>query len=188
MTNKIIIMICGKAEHGKTTFANILKKELENKKVRVVKTAFASDLKRVAKEYFGWNGEKDEYGRQLLQHLGTDEVRSFFPNHWVDGVAEVLISTQNRWDVAIIDDWRFQAEFSTMRDYCIPYGVKLLPVRVQRIYNNGEIYQNSLSDEARRHSSECDLDNLMFRHDIVNLDLASLERDARKLIESEILN
>ena len=182
-----IFLISGKAEYGKTTFANILRDESSKRNLKVVKTAFASDLKRVAKEYFGWNGEKDENGRHLLQHLGTEEVRRFFPNHWVDSVAEVLVSTQERWDFAIIDDWRFKQEFSTMENYCTSYGIELIPVRIERIYNSGQLWNNSLTLEASQHSSELDLDNFYkFRYNITNLDIAGLERDAKNILDKEL--
>lgn len=181
-----IILISGKAEYGKTTFANILRDEAEKKKLKVVRTSFASDLKRVAKEYFGWNGEKDEAGRHLLQHLGTEEIRGLFPNHWIDGVAEVLMATKPRWDFAIIDDWRFKKEFESMDRYCATFGVDLIPIRIERIYSNGQLWNNSLTLKAASHSSELDLDNFnKFKYNITNLDIAGLERDAKEILNKE---
>ena len=59
------IVISGKAGHGKTTLANLIKEELENQNFRVMKIAFADYLKFIAKKYYGWNGEKDEKQKQI---------------------------------------------------------------------------------------------------------------------------
>ena len=62
-----VITISGKARSGKDTTALLLKEALEKKGYRVLITHYADLLKFVCKEYFGWNGEKDEEGRTLIQ-------------------------------------------------------------------------------------------------------------------------
>ena len=78
-----IILISGKGEHGKTTTARIISNKLEENGKRVAIVPFASYLKFVCKEYFGWDGKKDEKGRQTLQYVGTDVVRRKDPDFWV---------------------------------------------------------------------------------------------------------
>lgn len=70
--------VSGLAGSGKDTFADILCKEESYHKDH-----FAFDLKNIAKEYFNWNGEKDDKGRVLLQQLGTEVGRSFHSNIWL---------------------------------------------------------------------------------------------------------
>ena len=43
----------------------------------------AREIKRIANEHFGWDGEKDEKGRRLLQVLGTEAGRMYNENIWV---------------------------------------------------------------------------------------------------------
>jgi hypothetical protein len=48
---------------------------------------FAADLKRIARDYFGWDGKKDERGRKLLQLLGTEVGRAWYEGIWVEKYA-----------------------------------------------------------------------------------------------------
>lgn len=85
-----IILISGKAEHGKTATARIIKERLESEGKTVTIVPFASYLKFVCKEYFGWNGKKDLDGRKILQHVGTDVVRKKDPDFWVERSGTLL--------------------------------------------------------------------------------------------------
>ena len=62
-----VVCISGLARAGKDTLASMLKDELEKNGSRVLITHFADLLKFIAKEFFKWNGEKDNEGRRLLQ-------------------------------------------------------------------------------------------------------------------------
>ena len=66
-----IINISGKAMAGKDTCALILKEKLESKNKKVLITHFADLVKYVSKQFFNWNGIKDEQGRTILQRIGT---------------------------------------------------------------------------------------------------------------------
>ena len=130
---KKIILFSGKAEHGKTTAANMLKKMLEDKGNKVVVTRYAYYLKDLAARYCGWNGEKDNYGRQLLQQLGTDIIRVKLnkPNFHVGRICEDIEICQDYVDYVIIDDTRF----------------------------TNEVFRSALSDEQLHHISETALDD-----------------------------
>ena len=77
-----VILISGKAQHGKDTLASAAKDYLEGKGRRVLILHYADYMKYIAKEYFGWNGKKDSVGRHLLQQLGTNIVREVDENYW----------------------------------------------------------------------------------------------------------
>ena len=62
-----VIAISGKGESGKDTIAKMLKQQLEEQNYKVMIIHFADVLKFVCRQYFNWNGEKDEHGRTLLQ-------------------------------------------------------------------------------------------------------------------------
>ena len=80
-----IIFISGKAEHGKDTFANILKKEYVTRNKRVLVTHYGDLVKYVCRMFFNWDGEKNEPGRSLLQRIGT-RFRSAVPTFWIDWI------------------------------------------------------------------------------------------------------
>ena len=149
-----LILISGKAEHGKTLTANIIKGRLENYGKRVTLLPFASYLKFICKEHFGWNGKKDLRGREILQRVGTDIVRKRNPDFWVKSVADFIETFSDDFDFIICDDVRFPNEIEYFRDVAI---VDFLSVRIYR--NN---YQNSLTEDQRKHASETSLDNFSF--------------------------
>ena len=141
----MIVLIAGKAEHGKTTVASILKKEFESEGKRVILTNFASYLKFIAKQYYGWNGKKDSYGRELLQYLGTDVARRIDPDFWVDAMWNFIRVFCQDEDYVIIDDVRFKNEVKF-------FGVRGIPCMSIRVVRNN--FENSLSEEQRNHLSE----------------------------------
>lgn len=151
-----VVLISGKAEAGKTTAANMLKSFLESQGETVVIIPYGQYVKDTAKMIWGWNGKKDEAGRQLLQWWGTDVVRQQDPSFWVDTVIRLARVIQNRVDYLIVDDCRFVNEiqgwygdvYSNWRPFTI---------RVER-----PGHENALTPEQRIHPSEMDLDDYHF--------------------------
>ena len=99
-----VITFSGKAEHGKDTTAELVKKQFEEAGSKVLIIHMADYLKFIAMKYFGWNGEKDEAGRKLLQWLGTEFVRAKFANFWVDTVIRLLNVFSDTVDYVLIPD------------------------------------------------------------------------------------
>ena len=58
-----VVLVSGKARHGKDTVAQLLYEELQFNGCKVLITHFADVLKYVCKNFLGWNGKKDEYGK-----------------------------------------------------------------------------------------------------------------------------
>ena len=114
---KKIICISGKAQHGKDTTACIFSAALEDRGNKVLTFHYADLLKYLCKEYFGWNGEKDDSGRTLLQHVGTDIVRSKDPNYWVNFAVTFFKLFEDQWDYILIPDCRFPNEVNTMETH-----------------------------------------------------------------------
>ena len=77
-----VILISGKAQHGKDTLAGMLKNHLEDKSYRVLIAHYGDLVKYVCEKFFNWDGNKDEAGRTLLQYVGTDVVRKQNENFW----------------------------------------------------------------------------------------------------------
>ena len=78
-----IYSLSGQAQAGKDTVSDIIIDLYAERGQKGYKAYFASDLKRMAFTYYNWNGVKDKEGRMLLQHLGSDVVRSFEPSMWL---------------------------------------------------------------------------------------------------------
>ena len=57
---KKVILISGKAQNGKDTVANILREVLHENGERVLVTHYADLLKYICRNYFEWDGKKDE--------------------------------------------------------------------------------------------------------------------------------
>lgn len=162
-----IVGISGKAESGKTTFANILREELELNNKRVLLINYGDFVKFVAKQYYFWNGEKDEGGRALLQHIGTEQGRNkVSENIWVDMVINTVEVAQNDYDVAIVADCRFPNEFDRWRER----GYEMLKIKMWRI-----THESKLTEEQKQHPSETALDNYEDRNMIIIQNEGTLE-------------
>lgn len=145
-----ILAISGKAGSGKDTTALQIKTQFHNQN-RVLVTHYADLVKYICREFFGWNGEKDAYGRSLLQFVGTDVVRAHDENYWVNFVATILELFQDKWDVVIIPDCRFPNEINVLRDK----GFDVTHIRVVR-----DGLESTLTAEQRAHSSETAMDDV----------------------------
>lgn len=104
----VIILISGKIGSGKSTFANFLLDALTSKGYKSRIIPFAQQVKGIANS-MGWDGEKDEKGRILLQEIGT-AGRNYDPNTWVNWVLNIISNSREPLDFVIIDDWRYLNE------------------------------------------------------------------------------
>ena len=146
-----VIGIAGKAESGKSSFASILKEELEGQGKKVLLINYGDFVKFIAEKYYNWNGEKDVKGRALLQKIGTEQGRNGVgENIWVDMVINTVQVAKNDYDVAIVADCRFPNEFDRWREF----GVDMIKIKIVR-----PNYENKLTLEQRQHASETSLDN-----------------------------
>lgn len=101
-----IIAITGPAGAGKSTLAKELKRQLEAKGQTVAVIPFAEPLKKLCAHY-GWNGEKDEAGRRLLQKVGA-AFREYDVDTWAKAWAK-SVNAQHA-DVILCDDIRYKNE------------------------------------------------------------------------------
>lgn len=160
-----IILISGKAEAGKTTAANIIKYYLCGIGKRAAIVPYGQYVKDTAKMIFGWDGQKDENGRQLLQWWGTDVVRKKNENFWVNTVMRLAAVLDGEIDYLIIDDCRFPNEIDLWKD---EYGY--LTLRIER-----PGHENALNAEQRKHPSETALDDYEFDVTISATDFKELK-------------
>jgi hypothetical protein len=167
---KKVICISAKARHGKDTAAEMLKEYLEYKGQRVLITHYADLLKFICKNYFNWNGEKDEAGRTLLQYIGTDVVGAKNPAYWAEFVVGVLSMFENDWDYVLIPDCRYPIEVDTVK--------KKFDTTVLRVFRPD--FDNGLTEAQKSHPSEVDMDTYDF--DFALLNNSTLENFREKLI------
>ena len=169
-----VICISAKAQHGKDTSAVILKEIYEAEGKRVLITHYADLLKYICKTFFDWNGEKDSYGRTLLQQVGTNIVCAKQPDFWVDFIINILKLFEGTWDIVIIPDCRFVNEIEKMRA-----NFDTTVIRVVR-----PNFDNGLSVTQKQHPSETALDNFDFDAIIYNNgSLAELKQALYKVID-----
>lgn len=157
---KKIILISGKARHGKDTFAKFLKEGLENKGERVLICHYGDLLKFIASAYLGWNGKKDEEGRKLLQQVGTGLIREKEPDFWVDFIIKMLRFFRDKYDYVLIPDVRFPNEVERMNQV---FDNKVFHIRVVR-----PDYISDLTPEQLKHPSETALDNYVPDYEVLN--------------------
>lgn len=148
---KKVILFSGKAEAGKTMAANYALNELMYLGYRAAIIPYAAYVKDTARLLFGWDGQKNVEGRQLLQWWGTDEVRNRDPDFWVETVQRLVYVSKDIFDYIIIDDCRFPNEIDSWDE--TPH----ISVRIER---PGHI--NHLTSEQKNHISETALDDYKF--------------------------
>ncbi len=145
-----IFLISGKANHGKDTLADILMRKLKGKSIKM---SFAGYLKDIARKYYGWNGEKDERGREILQLLGTERIREElgWQDFHVRRVCEDIKIIENDYDYVFIPDARFRNE--------IYYTKSQFPDDVASIHIERLNFKSPLTQGQQNHKSENDLVN-----------------------------
>jgi len=139
-----VFVISGRISSGKSTVAVELQKALHTEfPEAVIKIRrFAQGVKDVAREAFGWDGNKDEKGRRLLQVVGTDAGREYNPDIWVERCYEDIQSGFPP-NIIIYDDWRFPNEYSYWLDK--PEIEKVYKIR---IFREDEVISDHLSEKA----------------------------------------
>lgn len=163
-----VILISGEAQNGKDSIAFIMKELLEKQNKKVLIIHYADNLKLFAKNYFGWNGIKDENGRQLLQRLGTDIIRENYPDTWVDMIVALLKGVKTLYDYVIIPDVRFPNEIDKMYE-----EFNCITARIIR-----PNFDNGLTDEQKNHPSEVALKDYPMEYELIN------DGDLKKLLET----
>lgn len=149
-----VILISGKAQHGKDTSALYMKDRLESAGSKVLITHYADLLKFMCTNYFGWDGAKDEKGRELLQYIGTDIIRKRDAYYWIDYMEKMIRILRDQWDYVLIPDCRFPNEVYDISGSLLCGGIQSFHVRINR-----EHFESPLTPEQQRHISEVALDD-----------------------------
>ena len=182
MEKPLIIPIIGKARNGKDTVAQYLKEEIEKRTgKKVLDIRYADYLKFVLKKYYGWDGNKDEVGRTLLQHVGTDLCRNNNPDIWANVVVELVKGLGDSISYVIIPDTRFENEI----DCWYKNEFEVVSIRVKRLNEDGSEYDNGLTEEQKNHPSETSLDDYNPYYIIEAKSLEELRESAEAILDEE---
>lgn len=154
-----VICISGKARHGKDTAAEYISSELTKRGYKVLVAHYGDLLKYICKTFFGWNGEKDEWGRHILQYVGTDIIRAKMPDYWVRFIADMLEFFGNNWNYVIIPDSRFPNEIEHLKNR----GFDVCSLRIIR-----DNFKSELTEDQMKHLSEVALDDYTFDYVVHN--------------------
>lgn len=167
-----VIVISGKAQHGKDTLGNYLREILEEKGKKAFIIHYADYLKMLATNVYRWNGEKDEKGREILQKTG-DKMRKKNPDYFVEKVLEILKDFNDEMDYAIIPDGRLPIEVDVMKNH-----FDCLSIRINREFHNPLMTREQLT-----HITETAMDNYSFDHVFTTTDLDSVKETAQKIFQ-----
>lgn len=163
-----IILICGKAGAGKNTVGDVISRITHG-----TQYAFADCVKDIARE-MGWDDEKDEKGRRLLQEIGT-AGRNYYKDVWVDKViSKIHFQSSFISPVTIITDWRYINEVEKIKK-AFP---DVITIRVI-----GREYDLGVNAD---HESEHGLDGVMTDYVLSNDEpLSLLEESVRYILRNE---
>ena len=180
-----VILISGKAQHGKDTCGKFFDIELRAKGFSTQIVHFGDALKYVCSQYYNWNGEKDEVGRSLLQTVGTEIVRRKDEHFWTDFVGRLARTFD--CDYVIIPDWRFEEEHERLLQW-FDFN-DIITIRIERYEKwEEESEQIPFVNEAMTlsqlyHRSETELDNYPCQYHIINITLEELEQSVNYIVE-----
>lgn len=156
LTHTLCFLFSGKAGVGKTYCSGIALKAMAQAGYAVANFPFAKGVKDTAL-LMGWDGKKDQRGRQLLQSIGQIG-RRYDELTWAKRTFnEVESSAGYPFDAIFIDDWRFKNEIKYITDYERLY--KVVPIRIDA--PNREILKGTREYED---ISETELDDFEFKY------------------------
>jgi dephospho-CoA kinase len=158
-----IILVSGKAQNGKDTFAELLEEQLYHRGYLTVVDRFAKYIKGYLKDYYKWDGmTKNENIRNKLQWLGTERIKEDlnYKCFHAKRLAEDFQIVQDDFDYFIVADTRFEDEVYIMKSM---FPKEVITVRIERDGITG-----GLTKEQLQHKSETALDNFRFDYKIKN--------------------
>ena len=167
----VVILISGKAGVGKTTLAEYLMDYFLIEDFSSDIYPFAEGVKNCARDYFNWDGVKDERGRKLLQNIGN-AGREYDENLWVNCVIDYLDGSLFLDDLVIIDDWRYPNEEERLKE------VTQLYVFTVKVLSDG---RGNLNGSLSSDISETSLDSKSVYDFIVVNNLSTTLEDLKKI-------
>lgn len=124
----LVIMLVGPMGSGKSTMAEALRKAFVNRGVSCAVRPVAKGVKDIAYA-MGWDGQKDEKGRKLLQTIGTECGRDCISDSiWASKWYAACLDLNTK--VIICDDCRFDNEFEAGQDLAAELGADFHAIKI----------------------------------------------------------
>jgi len=201
MTEKVVIMIHGKSEHGKGTVAEILERRLKDiKEFNVIRCSLSTWIRETMKKDFYWDGIDTPESRKCMAEIyrvGTE----FYPYHMARRVWERDIKLkvihaisirkggctvglqEIEKNIIIVESLREKVNYDFFEMLLKEGSIDdLITVSVER-----PGYEST--QKLTNHVSEVDLDDFIFDYLIVNDgSLEDLENKTVRYIISDILD
>lgn len=130
-----VVALSGYAHSGKSSVAEILQGEYGYRRA-----SFAQPVKELAL-YLGWDGEKDDDGRKLLQELGHGARQVLGDDVWTTAALRRIPANTP----VVFDDVRYANEVDTVR---LLGGVVVRVVRPGVVPARGHVTETSLDHYA----------------------------------------
>lgn len=169
----LILMLSGKAGVGKTTSALLIENIIQDHYPEIILStligSFAKTVKQAAYDVFGWRGEKDKRGRDLLIAIGNGG-RAYNEDLWVNKFRDDILEGYYHGDLLVIDDWRYPNERDVLSKGAKVYTVRIYApnresLKSSEAYN--DISETSLSDNPSDYDffidNQGDFDQLRFQ-------------------------
>lgn len=174
------ILISGKSNHGKDELGKLIKEELESRGKNVYILHYADHLKEIAKTFYGWDGNKDEKGRNLLQSLGdtNGKIKSKDNLYYVKHLINLTKYLLDKNEYVIIPDTRYLFEIDYV-EKTLEQNEQMKTIRIERLN-----FKSPLTQEQQRHESEVGLDKYNgFDCVVINSTLEQLKESAKIICE-----
>ena len=156
----MIVGISGKMQSGKDTVADRLVTRFGFRRI-----ALADALKFLAKEQLGWDGNKDDKGRALLQRLGTEVAKTACKDTvWVNILHRYMMIIDKYHDGNVnfvIPDVRFNCEAEWITGGYNPDGLGKLKDGFLINVNRSGAAEMATGDI--KHKSEMEMDSPKFK-------------------------
>ena len=151
VTHGEMLVITGEAGAGKDTFADHIQKMYSAPNTVIHRVTFATKLKEEAKS-LGWNGKKDEKGRELLQDLGK-VMKNYYGQDYYAKQAFIgkkpVPGVRNIW---VVTDARFLAEINYCKEIAEKYNADIKIIRIDR--SEDPNFHSSLTETQKNDVSE----------------------------------
>lgn len=180
MSKVKVYTFSGKAMHGKDTLAMALKREFEEEGKKVLIIHLADYLKFLVKTLYGWDGNKDEKGRNLLQKLGQ-ELRAYNPTIFIERLSEIIEFAKEDYDYIFVPDVRFPNELAFFKE-----AFDTTSFHVHRKY---VLEEEPLTEEQKNNITETSMDEVIFDNHYVfeGTDLSEVSRAAKVLKQKGVI-
>lgn len=180
--NLTIYLISGKARHGKTTTANMIKDYLNSVDVKSVITSYGKYIKMYVSEITGWDGVSEPKPREMLQTLGTSIIREKLgrQDFYVKRLDEDMDVYNEYVNAVLIDDVRLPIEMD--------YYKERYPERIRTIHIIRPNFENDLTSKQRTHATEIGLDNYTDYNYVIYNDgtLDDLRKKVNDIVKEEL--